>query len=146
MPCSVSRCRCRHGLDCERLAPRSSVALLPDKLNINKQARPGEVYVQTVDSLIDGALYEPTLTSGHQSVRINTGYPYYHKVYVPNLSRNVTIQGMDALLWALGAAELSSTSPNTQRHFEEMRFELSRILRKLVEDLPEPEIDEDVAG
>lgn len=116
------------------------------KLNINKQARPGEVYVQTVDSLMDGALYEPTLTSGHQSVRINTGHPYYHKVYVPNLSRNVTIQGMDALLWALGAAELSSTSPNTQRHFEEMRFELSRILRKLVEDLPEPEIDQDVAG
>jgi hypothetical protein len=53
---------------------------------------------------------------------------------------------MDALLWALGAAELSSTSSTTQKHFEEMRFELSRTLRKLVEDLPEPEIDQDVAG
>ena len=116
------------------------------KLNINKQSKPGEVYVQTVESLTDGALYEPTLTNGHQSVRINTGHPYYHKVYVPNLSRNVTIQGMDALLWALGAAELSSTSPNTHRHFEEMRFELSRILRKLVEDLPDPESEQDVAG
>lgn len=116
------------------------------KLNINKQSKPGEVYVQTVDSLNDGALYEPTLTNGHQSIRLNTGHPYYHKVYVPNLARNVTIQGMDALLWALGAAELSSTSPNTQRHFEEMRFELARILRKLVEDLPDPESEEDVAG
>jgi hypothetical protein len=116
------------------------------KLNINRQSKPGEVYVQTVESLTDGALYEPTLTNGHQSVRINTGHPYYHKVYLPNLSRNVTIQGMDALLWALAAAELSSTSPNTHRHFEEMRFELARILRKLVEDLPDPEMDSDVAG
>ena len=116
------------------------------KLNINKQPKPGEVYVQTVDNLTDGVLYEPTLTDGHQSIRLNTGHPYYHKVYVPNLARNVTIQGMDALLWALGAAELSSTSPGTVRHFEEMRFELVRILRKLVEDLPEPGIDLDVAG
>lgn len=114
------------------------------KLNVTKQTKPGEVYVQTVDSLADNALYEPTIANGHQSVKVNTGHPYYQKVYVPNLSRNVTIQGMDALLWALGAAELSSTSPSTQRHFEEMRYELSRILRKLVEDLPEPEMNDDM--
>ncbi len=116
------------------------------KLNVTKQSKPGELYVQPVDSLPDNALYEPTFTNGHQSVKVNTGHPYYHKVYVPNLSRNVTIQGMDALLWALGAAELSSTSPSTQKHFEEMRYELSRILRKLVEDLPDPETSTDVAG
>ncbi len=116
------------------------------KLNVTTQTKPGEVYVQTVESLPDNALYEPTIASGHQSVKVNTGHPYYQKVYVPNLSRNVTIQGMDALLWALGAAELSSTSPSTQRHFEEMRYELSRILRKLVEDLPDPEFNDDVAS
>src|ERR1700722_6501292 len=31
MPRSVSHCRCKHGLDCERLVPHSSVLLLQDK-------------------------------------------------------------------------------------------------------------------
>ena len=42
-------------------------------------------------------------------------------------------------------AELSTISDSTAQHFEEMRFEVSRILRKLVEDLPEPDL-EDVAA
>jgi glucokinase len=39
---------------------------------------------------------------------INTGHPYYHKVYIPNLASGVTIQGMDSLLWALAEAELGA--------------------------------------
>jgi hypothetical protein len=42
-------------------------------------------------------------------------------------------------------AELSTISDSTARHFEEVRFEVSRILRRLVEDLPEPDMD-DVAA
>jgi hypothetical protein len=42
-------------------------------------------------------------------------------------------------------AELSTISDETARHFEEVRFEVSRILRRLVEDLPEPDM-EDVAA
>ena len=64
---------------------------------------------------------------------------------MPNLSKGVTIQGMDSLLWGLCVAELSTISDATAKHFEEMRFEVSRLLRKLVEDLPDPEIDEDAA-
>ncbi|MBR0900728.1 hypothetical protein JQ616_37730 [Bradyrhizobium tropiciagri] len=79
-------------------------------------------------------------------MKINTSHPYYHKVYIPNLARGVTIQGMDSLLWGLCIAELSTISDATAKHFEEMRFEVSRILRKLVEDLPEPEAGEDVAA
>lgn len=115
------------------------------KLKIGTAQKPGEVFVQPVDSLDDGALFEPTIIDGHKAVRVNTSHPYYHKVYVPNLQSGVTVQGMDSLLWGLCMAELSTISDSTARHFEEMRFEVSRILRRLVEDLPEPELG-DVAA
>lgn len=115
------------------------------KINFGTAQRPGEVHVQTVDSLDDGALFEPTIIDGHKAVRINTSHPYYSKVYIPNLAQGVTVQGMDSLLWGLCLAELSTISESTADHFEQMRYEVSRILRKLVEDLPDPELD-DVAG
>lgn len=115
------------------------------KLKFGTARKPGEVHVQPVDQLDDGALFEPTIIDGHKAVRINTSHPYYHKVYVPNLAQGVTVQGMDSLLWGLCLAELSTISDSTAEHFEQMRFEVSRILRKLVEDLPEPELD-DVAA
>lgn len=115
------------------------------KLKIGTAQKPGELFVQPVDALDDGALFEPAIIDGHKAVRINTSHPYYHKVYIPNLQSGVTIQGMDSLLWGLCMAELSTISDATARHFEEVRFEVSRILRRLVEDLPEPDLD-DVAA
>lgn len=115
------------------------------KLKVGHAQKPGELFVQPVDQLDDNALFEPAIIDGHKAVRVNTSHPYYHKVYVPNLAQGVTIQGMDSLLWGLCVAELSTISDSTARHFEEMRFEVSRILRKLVEDLPEPDL-EDVAA
>jgi len=70
-------------------------------------------------------------------------HPYYTKVYVPCLSDGVTIQGMDALLWGLSVAELNCISDETKGTFEELRYEVSRNLKKLVEDLPEPELPEE---
>lgn len=109
------------------------------RLRIITARKPGEVHVSPADGLDDGLLWEPVLIDHHKAVRLNTGHPYYHKVYVPNLSEGVTIQGMDSLLWALCAAEMNALSNNTQRHFEELRYEVSRLLRTLVADLPEPE-------
>jgi hypothetical protein len=111
------------------------------KLKIGTASATGQVYVQTVDGIDDGLLWEPALVNGHHSVRINTGHPYYHKVYVPNHKSGVTMQGMDALLWALVEAELGTVSEKTKNHMQELRFEVSRLLRKLVEDLPEPEAE-----
>jgi hypothetical protein len=54
----------------------------------------------------------------------------------------VTIQGLDSLLWAFCEAELTTLNEKTLKHFEEMRREVSRILRVLVEDLPEPADDD----
>ena len=51
------------------------------------------------------------------------------------------VQGLDSLLWALCSAELANVNEENKRNFEEMRYEVSRVLRRLVDDLPEP-IDE----
>lgn len=112
------------------------------KLKVSESTAPGQVCVQPADSIDDGILWAPAIIDGHHAVRVNTGHPYYHKVYVPNLSSDVTVQGMDSLLWALVEAELGTINEATKTHFEELRFEVSRLLRKLVEDLPEPKLED----
>ena len=52
---------------------------------------------------------------------------------------------MDSLLWALCVAEMSATTDKTEDAFKDMRFEVSRILRKLVEGLPEPDVKQGVS-
>jgi hypothetical protein len=111
------------------------------KLKIANPSTPGQVCVEPAESIDDGILWAPALIDGHHAVRVNTGHPYYQKVYVPNLGSDVTVQGMDSLLWALVEAELGTINEATKTHFEELRFEVSRLLRKLVEDLPEPDLD-----
>jgi len=108
------------------------------KLKISSATKPQEIFVQPTDSIDDGLLWEPCLIDGHNGVRINTGHPYYSKVYIPNLAEGVTIQGMDALLWGIAVAELNCISDTTRSSFAELRYEVSRNLRKLVQDLPDP--------
>ena len=111
------------------------------KIKLVEQKNSGECHVQPTDSLQDGVLWEPAFIDGNQAVRINTGHPYYHKVYIPNMKSGVTVQGLDSLIWGLCAAELGNVSESNKRNFEEMRYEVSRILRRLVEDLPDPPED-----
>lgn len=113
------------------------------KLKISSAQKPGQCFVEPVGSIDDGMLWEPCIIDGHKAVRINTGHSYYHKVYVPNHTSGVTIQGMDSLLWALCSAELSTITESNKTHFLEMRYEVSRLLRRLVADLPEPEAEHD---
>lgn len=112
------------------------------KIKLVEQKNNGECHIQPVDSLQDGVLWEPAFIDGNQAVRINTGHPYYHKVYVPNKNSGVTVQGLDSLIWGLCAAELGNVSESNKRNFEEMRYEVSRILRRLIEDLPDPAEDD----
>ena len=113
------------------------------KMPVSTAAEKGAVNVQPVPSIDDGLLWEPCIIDGHHGVRINTGHAYYHKIYVPNLKSGVTVQGMDSLLWALTEAEISATTDVTRKHFKELRFEVARLLRNLVEDLPDPDMSED---
>jgi hypothetical protein len=111
------------------------------KIKLVEKKNAGELHVQPTDSLQDGMLWDPAFIDGNLAVRINTGHPYYHKVYVPNRKSGVTVQGLDSLLWALCSAELANVNEANKRNFEEMRYEVSRVLRRLVDDLPDP-VDE----
>ena len=113
------------------------------RLKVTPPSKPGEVFVQPTDDVVDGMLFEPGIIQGHKAVRINTQHPYYQRMYIPNLNRSVTIQGLDALLWALCVAELSTTADATEEAIKDMRYEVSRILRKLAEALPEPGLDDE---
>jgi hypothetical protein len=115
------------------------------KLTITSAKRPGEVFVQPVDGITNGLLFQPALIEQHKAVQINTSHPYYLKVYIPNLNRSVTMQGLDSLMWALTVAELSTVQDSTAEMFRDMRYEVSRILEKLVETLPEPDVEQNVA-
>ncbi|ENY82806.1 ATP-binding protein [Sphingopyxis sp. MC1] len=116
------------------------------KIPVRSADKPGEVFVKPVDSIPNGLLYEPAIIERKRAVLVNTSHPYYRKVYVPNFNRSVTMQGMDSLLWALSVGELSTMrGDKTQDLFKDLRYEVSRILEKLVEGLPEPELEQDAA-
>ena len=51
--------------------------------------------------------------------------------------------GLDSLLWALAEAELSTFNEETREQYEDMRFLVSKCLKKLVADLPDPELSEE---
>lgn len=112
------------------------------RLKISEPATPDEIYVKPVDSIEDGLLWEPVVMNNKVAVGINTGHEYYSKVYLPNKNSSVIIQGLDSLLWALSEAEMETINEQNQRYFIEMRYQLSKILRILVRDLPDPEIEE----
>ena len=109
------------------------------KISIRSSIKPGQYRVIPVEGLLDGQLWKPCIAEGRHAVEINQAHPYYQKVYYPILSQNVMVTGMDALLWALAEAELSTVNDQTREHYEDMRVQVSRFLKKLVADLPDPE-------
>ena len=114
------------------------------KIDVRKSEKPGQVHIIPVESLQDGLLWNPCIVdNGKHAIELNTSHPYYQKVYYPILSQNVMVTGMDSLLWALGEAELSGYNESTKEAFEDVRAQVSRHLRKLVSDLPEPDLDEE---
>lgn len=112
-------------------------------LTIKEADRPGECRVDAADTLEGGCLWEPALIDQKHAVRINKSHPYYQKIYYPALSQSTLVMGMDALLWALAEQELATYSNETQELFEDLRYNISRTLKKLVKDLPDPDIQED---
>lgn len=97
--------------------------------------------VVPVSSIEGNILWEPTLVDGNHAVSINTSHDFYTKVYGANLENLSLIQGLDSLLWGLAEAELSTYNEETREQYEEMRNQVSRILKKLVKELPYPDIE-----
>ena len=102
--------------------------------------RPDECRVVPVNSLEGNVLWEPAIIDGKHAVRINQSHPYYQKIYYPVLEQSVLVTGMDALLWALAETELNLYNDATKDLYEDIRFQVSRALKKLVADLPDPEV------
>jgi hypothetical protein len=100
----------------------------------------GSAHVITNGTLENGVLWEPALGKNNMTaVALNTGHPFYTKAYLPNKTNSTLIQAMDYLLWALAQAELNNINAENSDAFEEFRIEVSRNLKKLVADLPDPE-------
>ena len=111
-------------------------------IRIKHMEKPGQCRVVPTETIESGMLWEPVIVDGNHGVAINQSHSYYTKVYAPVLNNPVMIQGMDALLWALAEAELSTYNDETKEQYEDMRIQVSRILKKLVADLPDPKLDE----
>ena len=119
-------------------------------LPVSISLRPGEVFVQPVQSIDDGLLWTPTLIDGHQGIQLNQGHEFYRKLYLPNIysadGSSINVQGMDYLMWALGIAELNTVQEEVKDHFSDLRYEVSRTVRKLVDELPDPPEPEEIGG
>lgn len=100
------------------------------------------VFLETVPSLEEGLLYKPAYIGQNPGVQISKAHSFYEKVYLPHRQAGSTIQALDSLLWALATAEFKVSDEPTLALFEDIRYDVSRTLRKLVEDLPVPDIDE----
>lgn len=112
-------------------------------ISISSSTTPQQNRVVPVNSIDDGVLWEPALVDGKHAVNINQSHPYYKKIYGPYLAQKVVVEGLDALLWALAEAENSTCNAETIENYQDMRVVVSRILKKLVADLPDPETAEE---
>ncbi len=114
------------------------------KIIIRSSNKAGQYRVIPVNTIDDGQLWAPCIVDGGKhAVELNQSHPYYQKIYYPVLQQNVMVTGMDALLWALAEAELSTFNAETKEQYEDMRIQVSRYLKKLISDLPDPEPDDE---
>jgi hypothetical protein len=110
---------------------------VPVENNVNV----GSIYVETVNDMTSGLLWEPAVRSPvqsghHVSVRINKHHDFFQKVYLRAGSQGYTVDGIDYLLWAFAAAEINNSNPELAAVFEDLRDEISSNLRKLLRDTP----------
>lgn len=112
-------------------------------IKIINNADPKQARVVAVPDIEGSALWEPSLVNGKHAVNINESHPYYKKIYGPYLAQHTVVEGLDYLLWALAEAENSTCSQSSIENYEDMRHKVSRTLKKLVADLPDPEITEE---
>lgn len=113
------------------------------KIPVQNSVNHENIYVEAVDDIRTGDLWEPALRSetdsGHVvGVRINKHHDFYQKVYQRQAYNGYAVEGMDLLLWAFAAAEQNNMSPDLEPIFEDLREEVSGNLRKLLRDLEVP--------
>lgn len=110
---------------------------------IQSNVDPNQLFVQAVDDITSGSLWEACLTSSSDvnhstGVRLNKNHDFYTKIYT-RAGSGSSIEGMDLLLWALAAAEQNNTDGELQALWEDMREEVSTNLRKLLRNTDVPQ-------
>jgi hypothetical protein len=95
--------------------------------------------VQPVSQLEDGLLWKPDVNPDHSGIRtlLNEGHAFYVRAFLGQTSDEQVIHALNYFLWALTQAEMNSISSSVKQQFEDMRYEVSRSLRRLAERLPE---------
>jgi len=101
--------------------------------------------VQPVPQLEDGLLWKPDVNPDHSGIRtlLNEGHAFYVRAFLGKTSDEQVIHALNYFVWALTQAEMNSISSNVKQQFEDMRYEVSRSLRRLAERLPEVTPDSD---
>jgi len=97
-----------------------------------------DISVVVEDSLDDGTLWTFGIDeNGSTCVILNSSHVFYQKFYEPNKDKQILIQSMDSVFWALANAELGTISKQTKRNIEELRYLVSKDLRNLADELPD---------
>lgn len=128
----------------------SSGSRITLRVPVEDRVKPENIYIEAVDNIHTGGLWEPSLRSltdsGHVvGVRINKHHDFYQKIYQRASSSGYSVEGMDLLLWAFAAAEQNHTNPELQPVFEDIRDEVSGNLRKLLREIDLPD-EKDMMG
>lgn len=114
------------------------------KVPVQNHVNTETVFVEAVDSITSGELWQPALRSpGNDgyvpAVLLNTHHDFYQKIYKRAAANGYATEGMDLLLWAFAVAEQNNTNEEMAPIFEDIREEISSNLRKLLRNVPEPE-------
>lgn len=114
------------------------------KLAIQSHVSADTIYVDAVENITTGELWQPafrsTGDSGHvPAVLLNKHHDFYQKIYQRAAANGYAVEGMDLLLWAFAVAEQNNSSEELEPIFEDIRTEISNNLRKLLRNMPDPE-------
>lgn len=113
------------------------------KLTIQSNVSPDTIYVDAVEDITTGELWQPAFrsagNSGHvPAVLLNKHHDFYHKIYQRAAANGYAVEGMDLLLWAFSVAEQNNTNEELAPIFEDIRTEISNNLRKLLRNVSDP--------
>jgi len=117
------------------------------KVPVDTGVDPKSIYVEAVESITTGNLWEPSMRSSPgtgfvSGVRINKHHDFYQKIYQRAAASGYAVEGMDLLLWAFATAEQNNTNEELEPIFEDIRDEISSNLKRLLREVPLPDEEE----